>query len=169
MRRGATCGLLLVLAVSGGARAQDDDVPQLRFWPGLGVGFLGLSLELNVEGQRWYGGAQLAAAASYSRLAVNGYVGVRAGAFLSDAAAAPFVGAGVGYLYQNPLIGEERGEASSDGWGASVEVGMAYRRDQRWFHPQLVAQAIVPFAQHTTSPFPPSYFPIFLIGVRLFF
>ena len=114
MRRGATCGLLLVLAVSGGARAQDDDVPQLRFWPGLGVGFLGLSLELNVEGQRWYGGAQLAAAASYSRLAVNGYVGVRAGAFLSDAAAAPFVGAGVGYLYQNPLIGEERGADRSD-------------------------------------------------------
>ena len=75
----------------------------------------------------------------------------------------------MGLLTQNPLFADERGEASSDGWGASVEVGVAFGRDRRWLHPQLVAQAIVPFAQHTTSRFPPSYFPILLVGVRLFF
>ncbi len=164
MNRGIAISLL-VLLLAGGARADGETIPQLRFWPGVGVGIFGLSLELNLEGRRWYGGGQLAAATTTMRLGFAGFAGVRAGAFLTDGPTAPFVGLGVGALSQTALTD---GAPSSEGWGASVELGLALRRDQSWFHPQLVLQSIVPFAQHTTSSSPPGHALIFLAGVRLF-
>ncbi len=45
---------------------------------------------------------------------------------------------------------------------------MALRRDQRWFHPQIVLQGIVPFSQRLRSTYPYQSAPVVLLGVRLF-
>ncbi len=158
-KRGAIVGLL-VLVVASGARADGETLPELRVRPGAGAGISSLSLELNVERGRWYGGAQLALAGMTNRAAIVAYAGVRAGTFLTDGATTPFFGVGIGALTE--------GEPYSEGWGASAELGVAFRRDQRWFHPQLVLQGIVPFAQHTTGSTPPEPARIFFLGVRLF-
>jgi hypothetical protein len=162
MKRSAIVGLLVL--IGAGAAPAEDNVSQLRFWPGVGVGILGLSLELNVEGPRWYGGGQLAVAATTARLGFGGFAGVRGGAFLADGARAPFVGLGLGAMSQAALTD---GAPSSEGWGVSAEVGTAFRRDQSWFHPQIVLQGIVPFAQHTKGSVPPGHAVMFFAGVRL--
>ncbi len=163
MRRSGLIGLVVLLAASG-ARAEGDEVPQLHFYPGVGVAIFGLSLELNLEGPRWYGGGQLAIASTTRRFGLAAFAGVRGGAYLSGAPSAPFVGLGVGRL---SLSSFEDGAPSSDGWGASAEVGMAFRRDRSWFRPQLVLQAIVPFAQHTSNSTPPEHPLVLFAGVRL--
>src|SRR5215470_16797176 len=94
----AIIATLSVLVVAGAARAETGYVPELRFRPGAGIGLLTLSLELNLEGRRWYGGAQLALAGAMRGAGMAAYSGVRAGVFLTDGANAPFLGVGFGGL-----------------------------------------------------------------------
>jgi len=163
MNRSVTTGLL-VLVLAGVARADGGSIPELRVTPGAGIGLLALSLELNVEGPRWYAGAQLVLAGATKAAGIAAYGGLRAGAFLTGGPAAPFFGVGLGALGESDLD-----NASSGGWGASAELGMALRRDQRWFHPQIVLQGIVPFSQRSTGGvYPHESALVILLGVRLF-
>jgi hypothetical protein len=154
---------LLVLLLAGAARADGPSVSEVRVTPGAGIGLFTLSLELNVEGSRWYGGAQLALAGATKGAGVAAYSGLRAGVFLTEGPVAPFLGVGIGALGESDFDA-----ASSGGWGASGEVGLALRRDERWFHPQLVLQGILPFSQRTTSTYPYQSAPVVLLGVRIF-
>src|SRR6266571_3719678 len=148
MNRGIATALL-VLVLAGAARADTGSIPEVRVSAGAGIGLFALSLELNVEGPRWYGGAQLALAGAMRSAGVGAYGGLRAGAFLTEGPTAPFFGVGLGALGESDFD-----SGSSGGWGASAELGMALRRDQRWFHPQIVLQGIVPFSQRLRSTYP---------------
>lgn len=153
---------LFVLLCAGPARADEGSIPDLRVTPGAGIGLVMLSAELNVEWRRWYVGAQLALAGATSA-GVASYSGVRAGAFLSDGPNTPLIGVGFGGLWE-----ADTGAASSAGLGASAEVGLALRRDERWFHPQFVLQGILPLSQRTTSTYPFHTAPVVLLGARIF-
>jgi hypothetical protein len=161
MRRSRIVGFL-VFFLAGAARADMETVPQLRVTPGIGIGFLDLSLELNVEGPRWYAGAQLAAAWS-GRGGLASYAGLRAGAFVTDRPAALFLGGGLGPLKKGGVDSN-----SSSGCGASAEVGVALRRKQSWFHPQIVLQIVLPFLQRSTSVYRAERAPVVMLGARLF-
>jgi hypothetical protein len=153
---------LVLLPLAGAARADGGSISELRFSPGAGIGLVTLSLELNVEGRRWYAGAQLALAGAMRSAGVAAYSGVRAGAFLADGPVAPFLGLGL------VALGETDGDPnSSQGLGASAEAGIAFRRDEPWFHPQIVVQAIAPLAQQKTtgSAYQPG--PVVLLGFRI--
>lgn len=154
---------LFVLLCAGAVRADDLSIPDLRFSPGAGLGLATLSLELNVEGIRWYGGAQLALAGATRGAGVAAYGGVRAGVFLTGSSSAPFLGVGIGALGESDMQ-----NASSAGWGASAEVGLALRRDERWFHPQFVVQGILPFSQRYTGAYPHTTTPVVLLGARIY-
>lgn len=159
--------VLLCIALLPFAPAQADGATQLQFRPGVGVGILGLSAELNLEGERWYAGGQLAFTTAFltGRLAGGEFGGVRAGVFLTEAPTAPFIGVGAGWLrVDSGLITT----SASEGWGASAELGLAFRRDQRWFHPQIVLQAIVPFSQQTVTATAPDEPVLLVLGGRLF-
>jgi hypothetical protein len=162
MNRSVTTGLL-VLLLAGVARADGGSMPEVRVSPGAGLGLLALSLEMNVEGPRWYAGAQLALAGVMKAAGIAAYGGLRAGAFLTEGPAAPFFGLGLGALGESDF-----GKASSRGWGASAELGLALRRDQRWFHPQIVLQGIVPFSQRPAGAYPHQSALVVLLGVRIF-
>ena len=82
---------------------------------------------------------------------------------MTDGRTSAFLGGGLGAL------GESDFDAgSSRGWGASAEAGVALRRDERWFHPQIVLQGVLPFAQQVTSTYPYRPGPIVLLGARIF-
>jgi len=152
----------LILLCARTARADELSVPELRVTPGAGIGLLTLSAELNVEFRRWYAGAQLALAGATSA-GVAAFSGLRVGAFLTDGVNTPFVGLGFGGMWENDMDA-----ASSAGLGASAEVGLALRRDERWFHPQFVLQGILPFSQQTKSTYPYHTAPVVLLGARIF-
>jgi hypothetical protein len=154
---------LFLLLLAGAARAEGGSISELRFSPGAGIGLVTLSLELNVEGRRWYAGAQLALAGAMRNAGVAAYSGLRGGAFLADGPVAPFLGLGLGALGESDFDA-----ASSGGWGVSAEAGIAFRRDEPWFHPQIVLQAIAPFSQRPTSTYAYQPRPVVLVGVRLF-
>jgi hypothetical protein len=153
---------LLVLLTAAAARA-DGSIPDLRIRPGAGIGLVTVSVELNVEWRRFYGGAQLALAGAMRSSGLAAYSGLRGGVFLTDGPAAPFVGLGIGALGESDFDA-----ASSRGLGASAEVGIALRRDELWFHPQFVLQAIVPFSQQTTSTYAYKASTVVLLGARIF-
>ncbi|HYV65045.1 MAG TPA: hypothetical protein VE964_02315 [Myxococcales bacterium] len=155
----------LVLLPAGAARAEDGSIgaiPELRITPGAGIGLVMLSAELNVEWRRFYAGAQLALAGATSA-GVASYSGVRAGAFLGDGPNAPLVGFGLGGLWE-----ADSDSASSANLAASAEIGMALRRDERWFHPQFVLQGILPLSQRANSTSPFHSAPVVLLGARIF-
>jgi hypothetical protein len=164
---------LFVLLQAAAARAEGGSIPEFRITPGAGIGLFTLSVELNVEFRRWYGGAQLALAGAMpmrgsafapgQSAGVAAFSGLRAGAFLLEAPITPFVGVGLGALGEGNLD-----NGSSAGWGASAEVGMAFRRDERWLHPQLVLQGILPFAQRSTGSYQYQSTPVVLAAARIF-
>ena len=49
---------LLLLALAGAAPGQTEALPSFRVTPGVGLGLITASLELNFEGARWYAGGQ---------------------------------------------------------------------------------------------------------------
>jgi len=151
-----------VLLHAGAARADEGSIPDLRVRPGAGIGLVTLSAELSVEGRRWYAGGQMALAGATSA-GVAAYSGLRAGAFLTEGANAPFAGLGFGGMWENDMDA-----ASSAGLGASADVGLALRRDERWFHPQFVLQGILPLSQRTKSTYPYHTAPVVLLGARIF-
>ena len=155
--------LLLVPLLASAARAEAGSIPDVRVSPGAGIGLITLSVELNVEGRRWYGGGQLALAAATRSAGFAGYSGIRVGAFLTDGPTAPFLGVGLGALGEGDFDA-----GTTHGWGASAEAGIALRRDERWFHPQIVLQGILPFAQRVSSTYPYQPGAVFLVGVRIF-
>lgn len=172
MSRSITAALFVLLFACA-ARADGESIPDLRVRPGAGIGLFTLSVELNVEGRRWYGGAQLALAGAMPRpgtafapaqaAGMAAYSGLRVGAFLLEGPNAPFIGAGVGALGEGNM-----NNGSSVGWGASAEVGMAFRRDERWFHPQFALQGILPFAQQSTGSSPYQSTPVLLLSARIY-
>lgn len=160
----AVIAAISVLAVAGAGRAEEESGSELHLRAGAGVGLATLSLEVNLEGRRWYSGAQLVLAGAMRGAGVAAYAGIRAGIFFNDGANTPFIGVGFGGL------GETDGDArSSSGLGGSAEVGMAFRRDEKWFHPQLVLQGILPFSQRTNSALPYQTAPVVLAAFRAFF
>ena len=54
---------------------------------------------------------------------------------------------------------------ASNGWGVSGEFGLAFRRDRTWFHPQLVIEGILPFAQDAPALGRPL---VLFVGARFF-
>ena len=155
---------IISVLVAGAGRAEEESGRELHFRAGAGVGLATVSLEANLEGRRWYSGAQLALAGATRGAGVAAYAGMRAGIFFTDRADTPFIGIGFGAL------GETDGDArSSSGLGGSAELGMAFRRDEKWFHPQLVLQGILPFSQRINSPFPYQATPVVLAAFRIFF
>ena len=173
MRNRIAASLLALFLAAGAARADGGSIPELRISPGAGIGLFTLALEVNMEARRWYAGAQLALAGAMPRrgtalgpgqsAGVAAYSGLRAGAFLLDGPTAPFIGVGLGALGESNF-----GNGSTAGWGASAEVGMAFRRDERWLHPQFVLQGIVPFAQRSIGTYPYESTPVVLLAVRIF-
>jgi hypothetical protein len=111
------------------------------------LALVGISFELMVEAPRWYVAGQFAVVTpmiGIQRLEYGEFAGARSGAFLSEQSTSPFVGLGVGWI---GLYGLLSGDALSDGWGVTAEAGIAFRRDKKWFHPQLALQAFVPLGQ----------------------
>ena len=162
--KGSIFAVLIVLPLAAAARADETSIPELRIRPGAGIGLVTVSVELSVEWRRFYGGAQLALAGAMRSAGVAAYSGVRGGMFLSDSAiASPFLGVGIGALGESDFDA-----ASSRGWGASAEAGVAFRRDEAWFHPQIVLQAIMPFSQRTTSTYAYEASAVVLLGARIF-
>jgi hypothetical protein len=156
---------IMIVLGAGAVRAEEESDRELHFRAGAGLGVATVSLEVNLEGRRWYSGAQLALAAATRGAGGAAYAGMRAGVFLTDGANTPFIGIGFGGL------GESDGDArSSSGLGGSAELGMAFRRDEKWFHPQFVLQGILPFSQRTNSAaFPYQPAPVVLAAFRVFF
>ena len=161
---------LFILLSAGAARADEPSVradqpsiPELRIRPGAGIGLATVSVELSVEGIRWYGGAQLALAGATVGAGIAAYGGLRGGAFLTESANAPFIGLGIGALGES-----DRENASSVGWGASGEIGLALRRDERWFHPQFVVQGILPFSQRPVSTLAHESTVVLMFGARIY-
>jgi hypothetical protein len=152
----------LVLLASAAAFA-DDEGRRVFVYPGIGLGVIGLtevrgvtfpstiSLELDVEAPWFLVGAQVALV---NEGALGFFAGGRAGAFLMQGVAAPYVAIGAGYSSRFDL--ESYG---THGWGLAPEVGLVIRRDQRWFRPSLVLEAFVPFAQtpDPTKPLDPRW------------
>jgi hypothetical protein len=153
---------LLLLALAGAARGQTEALPSFRVTPGVGLGLITASLELNFEGPRWYAGGQ-GALAWAGRSGIASYLGLRGGVCVTDSPASMFVGAGAGSLHATGVDSN-----SWEGWGASAEVGLAWRRNRDWFHAQAVVQIIFPFAQRSTSVYPPERSVVGFVGARLF-
>lgn len=129
------------------------------------MALIGLSFDLMVEAPRWYAAGQFALTPTTRRWGYGLFGGARAGAFLSDARTSPFVGAGGGWMELHSL---EDGAPRSDGWAVTVEAGIAFRRDRRWFHPQLVLQAFFPIAQQAHSAAAPEHPVGLFFGARFF-
>jgi hypothetical protein len=145
-----------------GAPSPPLEEPPVRLFVGIGMGYPTLSVELNVEGRWWFAGAQLAFATATHRRGLVSYAGVRGGVFLLDAPLSPFVAAGLGGLGESDLD-----TSRTEGWGVSGEVGLALRRDEAWFRPQLACQVILPFAQHDYGVLHYQADPVVLFAFRL--
>ena len=164
MKRIASAALFLFVASRSAKGEEVRAIPEARACPGIGVGLVGLSLELNVEWRRWYVGAQGAITTSTGRLGLAYFAGLRGGLFLAVENTAPFVGAGAGRMLLRSFAD---GSPSSDGWGVTAETGIAFRRTSDSFHPQLFAEFLIPFAQHTTTAISPGLPLSVFVGVRL--
>jgi hypothetical protein len=159
----ASAALLLFLASRSAKGEEAQAIPEVRACPGVGVGVIGLSLELNVEWRRWYVGAQGALATTTGTLGFAYFAGLRGGLFLAAENTAPFVGAGAGRMLLRSFAD---GSPSSDGWGVTAGTGIAFRRTSESFHPQLFAEFLIPFAQHTTTAISPGRPLTVFVGVR---
>jgi hypothetical protein len=164
MKRIASAALVLFVASRSAKGEEVRAIPEVRACPGIGVGLLGISLDLNTEWRRWYVGAQGAVTTTTRPLGFAYFAGLRGGLFLAVENTAPFVGAGAGRML---LRSVEDGSPSSDGWGVLAETGIAFRRTSESFHPQLFAEFLIPFAQHTTTAISPGHPLAVFVGVRL--